>query len=445
MRSMKKWMTVTAGIAAAALALAGCGSGTGASSGGKVKAAGDDEQVTLRINWWGADERNRRTEEAVAAFEKEHPNIKVEKTYSDWTGYWDKLATETAGKNAPDVIQMDEMYLASYGSSGALYDLDKVSEWLDTSKIDQSVMDMGKYDGTQYAAPLGVVPYAVLVNESVLNKLGLSLPEGATDPAQGWTWDQYREFGKQVVGKSNGEIVGSGLPGNGYGLTLWVRQHGEQLFKDGKLAVSEDTLTRYFEEGKSYLDDGILGSVDRWSEGVAATLNAGDLGTNKQAYGLNTATMLTPYAAATGTEDWTLAALPCDGSPKDSMYLKPSMYWSISATSKHPAEAAKLIDFLLNSEKAGDILGTERGIPANSDIRARLTESATGTDKTALEFTDKVSQNVGEAPEITPNGASDIDKIIQRHSQEVFFGTATPAEAAKAMIEELNSNIQNAS
>ncbi|MDX3106771.1 hypothetical protein ACIBO5_33400 [Nonomuraea angiospora] len=41
------------------------------------------------------------------------------------------------------------------------------------------------------------------------------------------------------------------------------------------------------------------------------------------------------------------------------------MYWSISARSKHPAEAALFVDFLADSQEAADVLLTGRGVPAN--------------------------------------------------------------------------------
>jgi multiple sugar transport system substrate-binding protein len=62
--------------------------------------------VTLRVSTWGNDSRLKLTQQAVDAFTAANPDIKVTVENNDWSAYWDKLATMTAGGNSPDVIQM---------------------------------------------------------------------------------------------------------------------------------------------------------------------------------------------------------------------------------------------------------------------------------------------------------------------------------------------------
>jgi multiple sugar transport system substrate-binding protein len=62
-------LRLAAATAAAALLLSGCaGNATGSA----------DEPVTLRLVWWGNDVRAAATEDAVALFEEQYPNITVE-------------------------------------------------------------------------------------------------------------------------------------------------------------------------------------------------------------------------------------------------------------------------------------------------------------------------------------------------------------------------------
>ncbi|MBW3092414.1 extracellular solute-binding protein [Bifidobacterium sp. 82T10] len=437
MKSMKKWIVAAAAVSAAALALSGCGTKVGA-SGGEVKAS--DGDVTIRIGYWGSDSRVKLTEEVIKGFEEKHPNIKVDMTYNDWSGYWDKLATDTAGKNAPDVMQMDELYLASYASQGSLVDLDTTSEYLDLSGMDESLRDMGKVDGTQYAAPVSSTAFGVVLNNDVIKSLGLTAPDTSN-----WTWDDLKAFAKQVVDKSNGETVGIAPLNNGMSLQLWARQHNENLFKDGKVAISEDTLASYLQMAYDWTHgDQIAGTPDHQAEQASGTTDQSDFATGKQAMIFTQSTQVSVYAKAAGTDNMTLVPLPNDGENAKYGYLKPGMYWAISSQSKHPAEAAELIDYLLNDETAGKTMSTDRGIPSNNKIREALADSATGTDKQALDFPSQIQDTLGEAPSITPNGASDLDKIIARYSQKVMFGDQSSADAAKAMISELNTAIASA-
>ena len=127
-------------------------------------------QVALRMSTWGNDSRLKLTEEAVTAFEQANPGITVQVENSEFSSYWDKLATQTAGNNAPDVIQMDESYIAAYGGRGALLDLGTQSSVLDLSAMDAKVLDTGKVNDTLVGAPVGVALFSVGVNPELLKR-----------------------------------------------------------------------------------------------------------------------------------------------------------------------------------------------------------------------------------------------------------------------------------
>ncbi|WP_226805799.1 hypothetical protein, partial [Bifidobacterium eulemuris] len=59
--------------------------------------------------------------------------------------------------------------------------------------------------------------------------------------------DDLIEFAEQVVQASNGETVGIAPLNNGMSLQLWARQQGENLFEDGEVSISEDTLASYLQ------------------------------------------------------------------------------------------------------------------------------------------------------------------------------------------------------
>src|SRR4051794_19452065 len=185
-------------LLACLLAPAACapGQSQGGSQGGSGGAA------TLRVSTWGNDSRVRLTQKAVDAFTAANPGVKVTIENSEWGSYWDKLATTTAGGNAPDVIQMDESYIAAYGARNALLDLDKVKDNLDLSAMDPKVLDTGKVSGTLVCAPIGVANFSIAVNPEVLKKAGVSMPTDKT-----WTWDKLAEAAAQVSAKLGSQGV----------------------------------------------------------------------------------------------------------------------------------------------------------------------------------------------------------------------------------------------
>src|SRR5690625_6479221 len=130
----RRVLRTAAVVMAGSLALAACGQGEdpAASDAGDDPAetedadddadadAGDGEQATIRFSWWGSDTRHQMNQDLIEAFEDEHPNITVTPDYTDWGGYWDKLATQTAGGDTPDVLMQEERYLREYADRGVL-------------------------------------------------------------------------------------------------------------------------------------------------------------------------------------------------------------------------------------------------------------------------------------------------------------------------------------
>jgi multiple sugar transport system substrate-binding protein len=78
-----------------------CGSGGGSGGGGGGAAAGP---ITLRFSWWGSDSRQQYTQKLIDQYEAAHPGITIEPDFTSFTDYWDRLATATAGGDAPDVM-----------------------------------------------------------------------------------------------------------------------------------------------------------------------------------------------------------------------------------------------------------------------------------------------------------------------------------------------------
>ena len=129
--------------------------GTGAA----LLAARAQAQATtrLRLYWWGGVERAERTNKTAELYMKSHPTITVAGETVGWGDYWTRLATQAAGRNMADVLQMDYGYIFEYARRGALLPLDAfVSKELDLSGFDAASIDGGKVDGKIYGVSLGL-------------------------------------------------------------------------------------------------------------------------------------------------------------------------------------------------------------------------------------------------------------------------------------------------
>lgn len=162
-------------MAASSLLLTACGQSENlpANSGEDTDTDTSEGDVQLRFTWWGADARAQLTEEVIEMFEAENPGITVTTEWSVWDGYWDKLATSAAASDMPDVFQMDEQQIASYGTQGSLPDLESQPEVLDVSTIAPEVLLTGEVDGTIVGAPVGVGICSVAANPELLERAGV--------------------------------------------------------------------------------------------------------------------------------------------------------------------------------------------------------------------------------------------------------------------------------
>ena len=65
----------------------------------------------MRFSWWGADIRHEATLAAIEAYEEENPGVQIEAEYQGFEGYQQKMMTQLAGGTAPDLVQIDNVWL----------------------------------------------------------------------------------------------------------------------------------------------------------------------------------------------------------------------------------------------------------------------------------------------------------------------------------------------
>jgi multiple sugar transport system substrate-binding protein len=412
------------------LAGAACapGSQSGASSGG---------DATLRVSTWGNDSRLRLTRQAADEFTKANPKITVTIENSEWGSYWEKLATTTAGNSSPDVIQMDESYIAAYGTRGALLDLDTVKSDLDLTAMDAKVLDTGKVDGKLVGAPIGTGNFSVAVNPKVLQQAGVSMPDDKT-----WTWDDLAKTAATVSNKLSSDGV-YGLDGFGTStaeLGAWARQRGEEVWPtEGQKPASDATISSYFDYANRLVQTKATPAASLQVENTTAPLDASLFATNKAAFHLLFHTQISAFGTASGTQ-LKLLRLPAQRSGESAkMVNKTSMYWSISARGKHNDAAAKFIDFMMTDPAATKILTTERGVPAIPAVQDEVAPLLDPQAKVSLDFTRAITPDLTPPPQVTPANASGFSGEFTTIGTDALFGRNSVADATQKTLASIQS------
>jgi multiple sugar transport system substrate-binding protein len=423
-------MWTAAFLAATVLTMTGaCGSGNDANDGGGQTTAG---KVKLTFAYWGSDSRQKLTEEAFKKFEEKNPNIEVVGDFSTWDSYYEKLATKVAADDAPDVLSIEIRGLSEYARRGALADL---SGKVTTTDLDQQVLQAGQVDGKQYAIPTGVNAFAMVVNEDLIKKAGQKVPDDKT-----WTWDQFADLAKSVTGKGGDGSFGAEYNYNPAFLQIFAAQRGEKFYDGNKIGMSPDTLKAWWATEQKLIDTKGAPDAAKMDEIGSTGPEQSLLGTGKGAMGMWWTNQLNALTSSSGKE-LTLMRMPkTEGSTTGGMFLQPAMYYAMSAKGKHPAEAAKLIDFLVNDPDAAAILLSDRGLPTNSKVLTAVREKLPATDQQTLDFIDQIKPELSPISP-PPQGALQMEDILKRASQSVMFGKATPDEGAQQFLTEANAAI----
>ncbi|WP_309106764.1 sugar ABC transporter substrate-binding protein [Arthrobacter sp.] len=424
----RTFLGAVAAGAASALLFTGCGAGSSADQEGTV-----EKPVTIRFSWWGNDARAKTTQEVIKAFEAANPTIKVQGETTEFSSYWDKMATQIAGGTTPDIFTMSGSYPSEYATRGVLLDLEKVREEIDTSKFADGTLELGQIEGKQYTVTAGVNAMSMVIDPNVFKAAGVELPDD-----EKWTWDDYADIAEKISKNSPQGTFGTTSMANDSFLAVWARQHGEKLYADDgkKLAISEDTATKWFELNKTLMETGGAPSASQTVEDASSQPEQTLLGQGKQGMKLSWSNQMISYSDA----PLEMLKLPGESS-KGGTWLRSSMEYAISAKSKHPKETAKFLNFLVNSPDAGKLIKTDRGMPANTDTKAAIEPLLKEGQKKEAGYLDRVAEMNLEAPLPFPAGSSATMEVLTRQNTDVLFGKISPRDAAKALISEVNQNL----
>lgn len=378
--------------------------------------------VKLRIAWWGAQERHDATQKALTQYTALHPNVTFESEFSGWDGYYDKLGVQFAAKNAPDIIQMDAAYLNEYVGRNLVADLASVN----VTDMDKALLESGKVGGKLFAMPLGTAALGMAYDKTIIEKLGLKAP------AWDWSWDDYYKFGQEAkakLGKDKYVFVDQSSDLVDY--TAYQLSQGKgPTFVDNKLSIDKDTWITYMNKQSEMRKAGIVTPAD-------ITVTDKELDPKMDSLVNGTALARHIFSNQVGSisglkpDSFAFTSLP--KATQTGGWLKPGMFWSVNAGSKQQDEAKKFVEWFINDQEAGKTLALTRGIPGNAKIISMLTPNFSATDKTSVEFINKVApaaQKFVAEPQGWGNFKNDYKTIVQK----IMFDKATADQAYEEMM-----------
>ncbi len=412
----------TNGDMAGAVSSNAAGASASASASGSAKEP--EKDVKLRIAWWGSQSRHDATIRALDAYTEKHPKITFEPEYAGFDAYFDKLATVAAARNAPDVIQMDIAYLKQYVENGQLLELTGV----DTSHINPGLLESGMLDGKLYAIPLGDNVKGMAYNKVMVDKIGIK------PPSDGWTWEDYFQFGRDAKAKLGADVyplVDSTNSNSLYNMYQVSHGKGDVVSSDGHFNLDRDTFLEFQSTFVQLRKEGVVPPAE-----LSVTHKKFDPQNDLMAKGVMLIQDI--YAAQATSVDsmnpgnFALVTIP-KGVQKGG-WITPSMFWSISANSEHAEQGQQFIDWFVNDLDAGKILGTSRGIPVSSVVLDGLLPDMKDADKMALDLLEVGSVDAPLIPTNPGRWNGWLEKDYVTVTEKLMFGKTTPEEAYDELV-----------
>ncbi|GIN71542.1 ABC transporter substrate-binding protein [Bacillus sp. J14TS2] len=409
--------------------LTGCSSSNSTSKDSK-------DQVTIRMVWWGNKEVHERTQKVIDLFEEQNPDIKVSTEFTGWDGYWDKLATQAAGQNIPDVVNMDIQYLSEYVDRDLLLDLNPYIDKgiLNFDDVDDSLLDGGIINGKLFAVNQGTNSPALTYDPEMLKEAGISEIE------PGYTWDDFIDMAKKLknhFGDDSYVSVPQGFNDFGY----YLRQHGLWLYNEDGTGLGYDDdqyLVDFLEMQQKLREENITPPQDVMNsvQGLEDEL----IVHKTSPFHPLTSNEFTAIQQA-ADRPLELTIFPSLEGGEYGQYLKPGQFYAVSSHSKHPEEAAKLVDFFTNSTEAHEILKAIYGVPISSKVQEHITPLVDEPTKQIFDYIELVKDYSSPISPPEPSGHGEISSMYTRVLEKINFGELTPEDAAKQFRSEAEARL----
>ncbi|MFE9688291.1 ABC transporter substrate-binding protein [Micromonospora sp. NPDC005806] len=393
----------------------------------------DNEPIELSVFWWGEARRAEATDKALRLYSQQHPRVRFRLTWQGRTGYYDRLATQAAGGNVPDLFQIEDTMLTEYAQREIVLDLSRyvADNRLDLRGLPENLARYGQVDGRTMAVAAAQTNAALVYNRDLLRRLG------RPEPHTGMTWKDYARWAADVTDASGNRVAGTmDASGDYRALWLWLRGQGSELYQGRQLGFSSAELLDWFEYWE-------VARYDRATPSVALVelADSGELDRRLVVTGQTAGSFAwshqLPDLQRRTHDELGMTALP--GTPA-AQWPRASMYWAAFRGTRQPDVVIDVINFLTNNVAAGRILGTERGLNASVPVRQFVTDGVTDrAEKRLIAFGNELGALMGPAPAPPPKGHARVRTLLIAAAESIRAKRSGARSATSRFMAQANA------
>ena len=353
------------------------------------------------------------------------------------------MSTKFAGGVAEDVCQINWNWLYNYSKNGQTFiDLNSTTDYLDLSQWDEAQLAACNVANAQQCVPVSMTGRIFFWNMTTFNKAGITeVPK---------TLDDLMAAGKAFQDKLGADYYPMHL-GAYDRMILMVFYLESKYGKDwadpvtSTLNYTEDEIAEGLSFIKSLVDGHVMMNLKDYysANSDTATHQSNEWITGKIAGIFEWDSAATKYSSALDDDnkDGFTVGEEIKFGDYNGGFSKVSMGLAITKTCEHVAEAATLIQFLLNEEKGASIMGSECGIPASkaglgyAQAAGAVKDLVADANAKVMAFTTNKLDPLFENNDLKASGTG----IYQEVFDNIDYGDETPEEAVNGLLDGMES------
>jgi multiple sugar transport system substrate-binding protein len=381
----------------------------------------------LKMSYW---DENQKTsiENLVKTFEKNHPDIKVKPELIPWNQYWIKLDAAASAHEAPDVFWMN-VYLPKYVRAGVIIPFNKFikKDHLNLNNYFKTSIKLFTYRGKLYAMPVQTDCITVYYNKGIFNKYHVKYPKN------GWTWNDMIKTGlllkrriKQAGVKGVYPLAMELDPQPSY-FNLIYQEGGRILSPNGrKPEYNTPQVIAAYKKIIYLMHSGIMPSFN-----ILSGTKGSEMFISQKAAMLYMGTWMAKVFDDTSfAKNIGVVVMP---KIKNNITMQSGVGYSISANTKYPKAAWKLVKFLSGPEGSKVFAESGSNIPAYKKAKKYYIKSLKHID--ANVFYEALKHSV---PFPTSPTISTWFSLIRQYEPDIYSGNIPVATAVKEIANQMN-------
>lgn len=368
---MRKSLAILLLVGVLSAALAGCGGGKQESAPKtETKAPAVEEKVTLRLTGWASSPAETEIlNKVLEGFRTKYPNteVKYEPVNAD---YDKKIQADAVANTMADVFYMDVFWAPDWVKKGLAVPMDEYikAEKVNPDDFEGSLLKGFQSGGKTYGLPKGYSTLGLFYNKEMLGKANVKVPT---------TWDELRAAAKALTKDG---VKGLALPADHARFVPFIYANGGKLFNEDKTQAyfnsPESVAAAKFYTGLITQDKvadtpkalGAEWAGDALAKGKAAMVFEGH--------------WMIPFLKEKAPDlKYGVAELPAG--PKGKSNFVFTVAYAVSKSSKNPAAAFKLVNYLTSEEAQKQVMQLGLELPSRKAL-AKDTFFADKPDRAAL-------------------------------------------------------------